>query len=99
MKKAAYFGCVEPRPFPYAEEYATMSQTSNGSFTFPSSGSAASDDSSVADPLTQIIRRGARFSCFPGFLPGVGRAESRQRMAFLQGMPDTVFACTARFST
>jgi hypothetical protein len=54
MKKAAYFGCVRPRPYPYTEEYATMQQTTHEPFSFPSAGTAS------ADPLTEVIRRGAR---------------------------------------
>ncbi len=54
MKKAAYFGCVQPRPFPYTEEYATMSQTTHEPFSFPSAGAVSTD------PLTEVIRRGAR---------------------------------------
>jgi len=55
MKKAAYLGCIQPRPFPYTEEYATMSQTTREPFTFPSSTLTTG-----ADMLTEVIRHGAR---------------------------------------
>lgn len=60
MKKAAYFGCVDPRPFPYAEEYATMNQATNAPFVFPSPAAANATDAPVSDPLTDVLRQGAR---------------------------------------
>ena len=58
MKKAAYLGCIQPRPFSYKEEYATMRQTNREPFSFPSSPPA--DGGSGGDMLTEVIRHGAR---------------------------------------
>src|SRR5690606_28879154 len=55
MKKAAYFGCVQPHPVPYAEEYATMHEATAEPIPFPSRTAASSDD-----PLTAILRQGAQ---------------------------------------
>jgi len=55
MRKAAYFGCALTHPVPYTGEYATMSHATQQPFTFPSA-----PDSASADPLTDILRRGAR---------------------------------------
>lgn len=55
MKKAAYFGCVQPRPALNTREYATMAHATADSLTFPSQPAAAIDD-----PLTQMLRQGAQ---------------------------------------
>jgi transposase-like protein len=55
MKKAAYFGAVDAVPSPNTEEYATMKQATDSPFCFPTAA-----DPSVDDPLTDVIRRGAR---------------------------------------
>lgn len=55
MKKAAYAGCVQcTLNRPRGHEYATMQDVATESFTFPSVSPA------VHDPLTDILRRGAR---------------------------------------
>jgi transposase-like protein len=56
MKKAAYSGCRITTPkVLYHEEYATMQETTREPFTFPTQAA-----SSVDDPLTDILQRGAR---------------------------------------
>jgi transposase-like protein len=55
MKKAAYFGSVEAVPSPNTEEYATVHQATCEPFAFPSSQPAG-----VEDPLTEVIRQGAK---------------------------------------
>jgi putative transposase len=54
MKKAAYLGCVQHAQTLYAKEYATMSHATTESFAFPSSSSP------IHDPLTAVLRDGAR---------------------------------------
>lgn len=55
LKTAAYFGCVLSRPSPNTEEYATINQTTHELFTFPSPTASPS-----TDPLTDLLRKGAR---------------------------------------
>ena len=64
LKKTAYFWCVRPRPFPYTGEDATMSQTTHEPFAFPAptapTPTSGGGGVSGGDPLTEVIRRGAR---------------------------------------
>src|SRR5690554_3292456 len=56
MKKAAYLGCVASiHKARHGQEYATMTDATTEPFVFPTSPDPASDD-----PLTAILRQGAR---------------------------------------
>ncbi len=55
MKKAAYLGLYQqPQTAHAGKEYATMQDATTESFTFPSVSPA------IKDPLTDVLRRGAR---------------------------------------
>lgn len=59
MKKAAYLGLYQQPPIAHTgKEYATMTQLTNESLSFPTSD--LSDEPFSPDPLTEVIRQGAR---------------------------------------